>query len=175
MLHYNKNLRSLFQIRRKKMYKKQLQVCNLGSVCFDWNWFPENRAFGCAVKFGQTENVFSLTEKSAKNYWNWFQSLFSLQIVSSPLSHARAPQTRTALSSLHYAVKPSLCRNHPHRRTTIAISPVTGTAPIDVDHDRDRDRRDCDRDLADRDRDDRDRNRDLPEKICCPSGFYLSF
>ena len=38
----------------------------------------------------------------------------------------------------HYAVKPSLRRNHPLRRTTIAISPVTGTAPIDVDHDRDR-------------------------------------
>ena len=30
------------------------------------NQFPENHAFGCAVKFGQTENVF-LTEKSAKN------------------------------------------------------------------------------------------------------------
>ena len=27
------------------------------------NQFPENRAFGCVVKFGQTENVFSLTEK----------------------------------------------------------------------------------------------------------------
>ena len=48
---------------------------------------------------------------------------------------------------------------------------------------RDRDRQDCDRDLADRDRADRDRSdrdranrdRDLTEKICCPSGFYLSF
>ena len=27
------------------------------------NQFPENRAFGCAVKFGQTENIFSLTGK----------------------------------------------------------------------------------------------------------------
>ena len=41
---------------------------------------------------------------------------------------------------------------------------------------RDRDR--ADRDRADQDRSDRDRanrNRDLTEKICCPSGFYLSF
>ena len=27
------------------------------------NQFPENRVFGCAVKFGQTENIFSLTGK----------------------------------------------------------------------------------------------------------------
>ena len=27
------------------------------------NQFPENRAFGCAGKFGQTENIFSLTGK----------------------------------------------------------------------------------------------------------------
>ena len=33
-------------------------------------------------------------------------------------------------------------RNDPHQRTTIAILPVTGTAPIDVDHDHDRDRAD---------------------------------
>ena len=46
--------------------------------------------------------------------------------------------TRTSPSHMHCSVKPSLRRNHPHRRTTIAISPVTGTAPIDVDHDRDR-------------------------------------
>ena len=99
-------------------------------------------------------------------------------MFSSPLSHARVSHTRTA------SVKPSLPRpthrakrNDPHRHTTIAISPVTGTAPIDVDHDR------ADRDLAidasrDRDRDhrnQRDCNRDLTEKICCPSGFYLSF
>ena len=90
----------------------------------------------------------------------------------SPLSHARVSHTRTA------SVKPSLLRpthrakrNDPHRRTTIAISPVTGTAPIDVD-----------RDLAigpigvDHDhRNQRDCNRDLTEKICCPSGFYLNF
>ena len=25
------------------------------------NQFPENRAFGCAVKFGQTENIFFLS------------------------------------------------------------------------------------------------------------------
>ena len=103
------------------------------------NHFPENKAFGCYVKFGQTENVFSLTENSAKNNWKWFQSLFSLQMFSSPLSHTRVSHTRTA------SVKPSLLRpthrakrNDPHRRTTIAISPVTGTAPIDVDHDRNR-------------------------------------
>ena len=111
-------------------------------------------------------------------------------MFSSPLSHARVSHTRTA------SVKPSLLRpthrakrNDPHRRTTIAISPVIETAPIDVDHDRadrdlaidtsrdhDRDhrnQRDCDRDLADRDRSDRDR--DLTEKLICPSGFYLSF
>ena len=109
--------------------------------------------------------------------------------------------TRTSLSYMHCSVKPSLRRNHPHRRTTIAISPVIGTAPIDVDHDldradrrrlrssksarlrsrsRDRDRRDCDRDLADRDRADcdrdrdrdrSDRDRDLTENTICPSGF----
>ena len=77
-------------------------------------------------------------------------------MFSSPLSHARVSHTCTA------SVKPSLLRpthrakqNDPHRRTTIAISPVTGTAPIDVDRDRaDRDR--ADRDLvidASRDRD----------------------
>ena len=103
------------------------------------NHFPENKAFGWYVKFGQTENVFSLTENSAKNDWNHFQPLFSLQSFSSSLSHARVSHTRTA------SVKPSLLRpthqakrNDPHRPTTIAISPVTGTAPIDVDHDRDR-------------------------------------
>ena len=31
------------------------------------NQFPENRAFGCAGKFGQTEIIFSLTGKYAKN------------------------------------------------------------------------------------------------------------
>ena len=84
------------------------------------NHFSENKAFGCYVKFGQTENVFSLTKNSAKNDWKWFQSLFSLQMFSSPLSHARVSHTRTA------SVKPSLLRpthrakrNHPHRRTTI--------------------------------------------------------
>ena len=112
-------------------------------------------------------------------------------MFSSPLSHARVSHTCTA------SVKPSLLRpthrakqNDPHRRTTIAISPVTETAPIDVDRDRaDRDRadrdlvidasrdrdyrnqRDCNCDLTDRDRSDRD----LTEKICCPFGFYLSF
>ena len=123
------------------------------------NHFPENKAFGWYVKFGQTENVFSLTENSAKNDWNHFQSLFSLQSFSSSLSHAWVSHTRTA------SVKPSLLRlthrakrNDPHRRTTIAISPVTGTAPIDVDHDR------ANRDLAidpsrDRDRVDRRRSR----------------
>ena len=107
------------------------------------NHFPENKAFGCYVKFGQTENVFSLTENSAKNDWKWFQSLFSLQMFSSPFSHAQVSHTRTA------SVKPSLLRpthrakrNDPHRRTTIAISPVTETAPIDVDHDRGRADRD---------------------------------
>ena len=72
-------------------------------------------------------------------------------MFSSPLSHARVSHTCTA------SVKPSLLRpthrakrNDPHRRTTIAISPVTGTAPIDVDHDRDR---------ADRDRADQRRSR----------------
>ena len=116
------------------------------------NHFPENKAFGWDVKFGQTENVFSLTENSAKNDWNHFQSLFSLQSFSSSLSHAWVSHTRTA------SVKPSLLRpthrakrNDPHRRTTIAISPVTGTTPIDVDHDRDRaDRASRDRDRADR-------------------------
>ena len=61
--------------------------------------------------------------------------------------------TRTSLSHMHCSVKPSLRRNHPHRRTTIAISPVTGTAPIDVDRDRDRDLAidaSRDRDCADR-------------------------
>ena len=53
----------------------------------------------------------------------------------------------------------------------IAISPISREASIAAS--RDRDRRDCDRDLADRDRADRDH--DLAEKICCPSGFYLSF
>ena len=70
-------------------------------------------------------------------------------MFSSPLSHARVSHTRTA------SIKPSLLRpthrakrSYPHRHTTIAISPVTGIAPIDVDHDRDR----ADRDHADRDR-----------------------
>ena len=92
-----------------------------------------------------------------------------------PLSHTRIA-----------SVKPSLLRpthqakwNDPHQRTTIAISPVTGTAPIDIDHDRDcdhRNQRDYDCDLVDRDRADRDlADRDRSEKICCPSGFYLSF
>ena len=125
------------------------------------NHFSENKAFGWYVKFGQTENVFSLIENSAKNDWNHFQSLFSLQSFSSSLSHAWVSHTRTA------SVKPSLLRpthrakqNDPHRRTTIAISPVTETTPIDVDHDRDRADRDratrdlaidasCDRDHAD--------------------------
>ena len=94
-------------------------------------------------------------------------------------------------------MKPSLRRNHPHRRTTIAISPgpelrrsasiaiieiseiAIAISPIsceasiaasrDRDLARDRDRRDCDRDLADRDRADRDR--DLTENTICPSGF----
>ena len=84
------------------------------------NHFPENKAFGWYVKFGQTENVFSLTENSAKNDWNHFQSLFSLQNFSSSLSHAWVSHTHTA------SVKPSLLRpthrakrNHPYRRTTI--------------------------------------------------------
>ena len=105
------------------------------------NHFPENKAFGWHGKFGQTENIFNLTENSAKNDWNHFQSLFSLQTFSSSLSHALLSHTRTA------SLKASLLRpthrakrNDPHRRTTIAISPVTGTAPIDVDHDHDRDR-----------------------------------
>ena len=83
-------------------------------------------------------------------------------MFSSPLSHARVSHTRTA------SVKPSLLRpthqakrNDPHRRTTIAILPVTETAPIDVDHDRDR----ADRDRADRDhRNQRDCDRDLADR-----------
>ena len=121
------------------------------------NHFPENKVFGCYVKFGQTENVFSLTENSAKNNWKWFQSLFSLQMFSSPLSHARVSHTRTA------SVKPSLLRpthrakrNDPHRRTTIAISPVTETAPIDIDRDLAID--------ASRDRDCADRRRSRSSK-----------
>ena len=60
----------------------------------------------------------------------------------------------------------------------IAIAPIG----VDCAH---RNQQDRDRDLADRDRTDRDcdladqdrsdRDRDLTEKICCPSGFYLSF
>ena len=47
--------------------------------------------------------------------------------------------TRTSSHTNHCSVKPSLRRNHPHRRTTIAISPVTGTAPIDASRNRNRD------------------------------------
>ena len=123
------------------------------------NQFPENRAFGCAVKFSQTENVFSLTKKSAKNDWNWFQSLFSLQIVSSPLSHAWAPHTRTVLSSLHCSnphTEPngtthtdaprSRSRRSPELRRSTLIT--IAIAPIGVDRDH-RNQRDCDRDLVD--------------------------
>ena len=102
------------------------------------------------------------------------------------LSHTHKPLTRiTALSSLHCAVKPSLRRNHPHRRTTIAISPgpelrrstsiTIAIAPIDGISPISREAsiaasRDSDRDLA-RDRDRRDCDRDLTENTICPSGF----
>ena len=74
--------------------------------------------------------------------------------------------TRTSSHTDHCSVKPSLRRNHPHRRTTIAISPgpelrrsasiaisrltlrAIAIAPIGVDRDH-RNQRDCDRDLAD--------------------------
>ena len=73
-------------------------------------------------------------------------------LTSSPHAHAHAQAHASHLllcsHTDHCSVKPSLRRNHPHRRTTIAISPVTGTAPIDVDRDH-RNQRDCDRDLAD--------------------------
>ena len=50
------------------------------------NHFLENKAFGWHGKFGQTENIFSLIENSAKNDWNHFQSLFSEKPFP-PLSH----------------------------------------------------------------------------------------
>ena len=99
---------------------------------------------------------------------------------------------------MHYSVKPSLRRNHPHRRTTIAISsgpelrrsmsitiaiikiseiaiaisPISREASIDAS--RDRDRRDCDRDLADRDRADRDRDRSDRDLTECASFWVFS-
>ena len=102
------------------------------------NHFSENKVFGWYGKFGQTENIFSLTENSAKNDWNHFRSLFSLQTFSSSLSHTLLSHTRTA-SLKAWLLRPThrAKRNDPHRRTTIAIV-ITGTAPIDVDHDRDR-------------------------------------
>ena len=115
-----------------------------------------------------------------------------------PLSslHCSDPHTEPN-GAIHTDIPRSRSRRSPelHRSTSItiaialiAITPIA-IAPICVDRDhrnqrdcdrdlarsvdRDRDRRDCDRDLADRDRADRDH--DLAEKICCPSGFYLSF
>ena len=112
--------RKLNDERWKKKSKQGLRLRLFWLKLIFGNHFPENKTFGCYVKFGQTENVFSLTESSAKNDWNHFQSLFSLQSFSSSLSHARVSHTRTA------SVKPSLLRpthrakrNHPHRRTTI--------------------------------------------------------
>ena len=78
-------------------------------------------------------------------------------------THKLSPRTSSALTRTsshtdHCSVKPSLRRNHPHRRTTIAISPgpelrrstsiTIAIAPIGVDRDH-RNQRDCDRDLAD--------------------------
>ena len=70
--------------------------------------------------------------------WNWFQSLFSLQLISG------TSLTRTNLSHMHCSVKPSL-----RRQAFTAPEPPTPThhdrdlagtetVPIDVDHDRDR-------------------------------------
>ena len=116
--------------------------------------------------------IFSLTENSAKNDWNHFRSLFSLQTFSSSLSHTLLSHTRTA-SLKAWLLRPTnrAKRNDPHRRTTIAISPVTGTASIDVDRDRDsadrrrsrsrQSRAKCRSRSRNRDRADRNRDRDL--------------
>ena len=105
-----------------------------------------------------------------------------------PLSslHCSDPHTEPN-GTIHTDAPRSRSRRSPKLRRstsiTIAIAPIVisrstlhaiAIAPIGVDRDH-RNQRDCDRDLADRDRADHDRDRDLTEKICCPSGFYLSF
>ena len=145
-----------------------------------------------------------MTEIDFSRYFH-FKSFPPLSHTHEPLTHALLCQAFTAPSSLHCAgtthtdAPQSRSRRSPElRRSTLCVIAI---APIGVDRDhrnqqdcncdlarsvnrrfarlrsrsRDRDRRDCDRDLTDRDCSDRDRDRNLTEKICCPSGFYLSF
>ena len=136
------------------------------------NHFPENKAFGWHGKFGQTENIFSLTENWAKNDWNHFQSLFSEKPFP-PLSHTHSSLTHALpLSKLHcfdphtepngtiHTDAPrSRSRWSPKLRRSTSITIAIAISPIGVDCDH-RNRRDCDcdRDRVDRDRADRDCN-----------------
>ena len=74
------SLRTMWMGERHHFVPFRLRLFRLNLI--SGNQFPENRAFGCAGKFGQTEIIFSLTGKYAKNDWNWIQSLFSLQTFS---------------------------------------------------------------------------------------------
>ena len=94
-----------------------------------------------------------------------------------PLSslHCSDPHTEPN-GTIHTDAPQSRSRQSPKLRRSTSIAIAIALIAIDTSRDRDhRNQRDCDRDLADRDRSDRDRDRDLTEKICCPSGFYLSF
>ena len=124
------------------------------------NHFPENKAFGWHGKFGQTKNIFSLTENSAKNDWNHFQSLFSEKPFP-PLSHTHSSLTHALpLSKLHCSdphTEPngtihtdaprSRSRRSPELRRSTSITIAIVIAPIGVDRDH-RNQRDCDRDLG---------------------------